>query len=230
MNDELENVLRGFSRPTTSTEAGRMPTSSCASRKAAASGVSPGSSRPPGNETSPVCDRRFDERRVSTTLVSPSSSNSGTSTAASRPDRSSSGKTNSGSRGSLPTTAARTRSSDNPRRWSDGSSSHGAGPPGRAPAGRRMRWFPGIPRTRAGSAFGRRGGRGGQLLEQLPQAVGLQVADDPARHGVAPLPLYPVGEQLLRIRRRAVGHVGDTRTVAGYSGTPLVQKIGIKEG
>ena len=53
------------------TRAGSRPTSSCASRSAAAAGASPSSRRPPGKLTSPLCVRRADERRVRTSRVSP---------------------------------------------------------------------------------------------------------------------------------------------------------------
>ena len=80
---ELETrVVRGWSQPTIVTRDGSRPTSSCASRRAAAVVSSPASSRPPGKLTCPWWVRSSVERRVKTILACPSSSNSGTSTPA----------------------------------------------------------------------------------------------------------------------------------------------------
>src|SRR4051812_24440696 len=92
-----------------------------------------------------------------------------------------------------------------------------------------MRWRGGIPPLR-------RGGRRrlppffDKGFQHLPHAVGLEVADDSARRRLARLPFHPVGQELLRLRRRAGGHIGRLGGVAGYSGTPLPKKLGIKEG
>src|SRR2546430_1356004 len=59
------------SAPSTSTVDGSSPPSSFASRSAASASVSPLSRRPPGKLTSPVCERRSHDRRVSTVYSSP---------------------------------------------------------------------------------------------------------------------------------------------------------------
>ena len=54
----------GVSAPSTRTLSGARPTSSCASRSAACSNVSPSSTTPPGSDTCPPC-RRLSARTVS---------------------------------------------------------------------------------------------------------------------------------------------------------------------
>ena len=58
ITEEETIVITGWIQPTVVTDAGSRPTSSCASRSAAAVASSPSSSRPPGKLTSPWCVRK----------------------------------------------------------------------------------------------------------------------------------------------------------------------------
>ncbi len=67
MNERLTNVDSGLSRPTTVTDDGSTPTSSHASRRAASINPSSASTRPPGNDISPLWLLSVSVRRVSRT-------------------------------------------------------------------------------------------------------------------------------------------------------------------
>ena len=52
----------------------------------------------------------------------------------------------------------------------------------------------------------------GQILKKLPNASGLEVAHNPARRGLASLPLHPVVQQLARVWWRAIHRCEATGT------------------
>ena len=69
-----ERVGKSSRQPRTSPGGRASPTSSCSSRRAAVSGVSPGSRPPPGSAHWPPCLRRPEARRVRTTAACPAAS------------------------------------------------------------------------------------------------------------------------------------------------------------
>ena len=158
--DRLANVDRGESCPRISTVAGSRPISSAVSRRAAASGASSPSSRPPGNDTSPVWDRKRAERRVSTTWASPSSSNRAHRTAAGLRsiEGSSTGRAAAptGCDGPRAAITRRTAARSIPRRSAGGTRAHGGADPGRTLAGLGSCWRPPRAARRPGLADRRR--------------------------------------------------------------------------
>src|SRR5581483_1183257 len=130
----LATVDSCSSGPTTSTSAGGMPTSSCASRSAPASDDSPSWTLPPGNATWPWCEGRFVDRRVSNRRATPPSSKIGTSTAAACAF----GTVGASGRPAGAASTAFLICSTVTARSSSVNAAHGGGPPGRTPGGRGM--------------------------------------------------------------------------------------------
>ena len=71
---------------------------------------------------------------------------------------------------------------------------------------------------------------GGELLEQLAHAAFFVVGEQATGLGLAAFPRHPLVEKVGGIRRGTVAHGDNLRPMAGYSGTPLPKKLGIKEG
>src|SRR5580704_8280810 len=164
-----DTVGMAVSWPTTVTSPGSRPTSSKASRSAPATTPSPPSRRPPGKATSPWWDRNRSDRTVRTTRAAPSSSNSGTSTAAGRPSTTLPATERQGSRGdgspgrrNRPSASAgRVRSREGAARSSAGIAAQGAVDPGRWRGGRGMDLLVGAEGAWRGFIEGFRLGGGG---------------------------------------------------------------------